>query len=1032
MKRFRCWDAATVQQTVFGDIGSLGLDADAVFLAAHSSVDVDHTKGVHYENAERELAVLRALQAGFAVEDANTLIAVTGPSGSGKSHLVRWVRAHLDADSDEYHLVYVPRELATLRELLGHVLDRMPGSESDVVREELDKAVGQRSAERLAEELLDRLRYVLGYELPDSREGADVETRKYLLGTRQADASSSRENGIADLLLAKPLREHFLRDGGAITRMIDSVTGQRRGGDEEVPEFSDADWPTRQPGILRSLERPLQQLFNFVGNESMAVDLLNEARNRAIAETLGMRQGVNLGEVFLTTRRRLRTEGRDLVLLFEDLAQFGLFDGELFDQLGVQPGDDLAPIRAVFAITDGKFYENVPPTVQTRLSDRFEVGAMVVEGADGATEDATSFVARYLNIARVGRSRLIEAWERADRESREGGEWVPNACLDRGDGRECEHREDCWPAFGTTGDTGLYPYNRTAITRALRKKGDRLTARTLVDELVHGFLIEADPSIEHGRFPPESAKDRFDFGVGVDRATVLDGYEGPEAERDRLHRARVIWADGHVEPSGVAVAFDLPTPEGRGMERRLTGDEGGSNAVPPAPAPTPLRSPSQGEPLRPLFAWENGEGLSETETTWYRDRLHRLALANVDLGGLLVDPGSGPAGVLLTQLLAPNSFRIIGAWGQGAGENRLSFEVPQDGSGVLLLAALRWYWDHGHWDSSADDRQWDFPLDVFAAQVALDELLARVADAVEGAVAATLMAGAVDPAGASTALRAVARMVQGTAPPAVDKILDWSLGTTPPLAHTPSADWASPSQVARAALETLTSEWVEAFATARQGDGAPIVVDGARLVPAVEAALADPVASLDACTSLAPTAAVLVEHAEQLRDALADSAQREADGLLEVVARISGLLGGDDFTTAVRDAETAGERAAAISTFRPQSEFRAFRTACERLREVSDSDVALWQSAAKRLTSDGRLDLRYLLDTERWAHAARSVASDLDLVTRCLQETKNEIDRRTGTEIGVGPSEVATEIADKLKAAVAAGRSVLDAWNGVS
>ena len=1032
MRRFRCWDAATVQHTVFADIASLGLDADAVFLAAHSSVDVDHTKGVRYEGAERELAVLRALQAGLGVHDANTLIAVTGPSGSGKSHLVRWVRAHLDAGSDAYHLVYVPRELATLRELLGHVLDRMPGSESDAVREELDKAVGQKSPERLAEELLDRLRYVLGYELPESREGTDVETRRYLLGTRQGDASSSRTNGIADLLLAKPIREHLLRNDGAITRMIDSVTGQRRGGDEEVPEFGAADWPTRQPGILRSLERPLQQLLNFIGNEPMAVDLLNEARNRAIAETLGMRQGVNLGEVFLTTRKRLRAEGRDLVLLFEDLAQFGLFDGELFDQLGVQPGEDLAPIRAVFAITDGKFHETVPPTVQTRLSDRFEVGAMLVEGDGGATDETTSFIARYLNIARVGRSRLIEAWAMADGESRESGDWIPNACLDRGDGRECEHREECWPAFGTTDDTGLYPYNRTAIARALRKKGDRLTARTLVDELVHGFLVEADPMIEHGRFPPESVKERFDFGVGVDRATVLDGYEGPETERDRLHRARVIWANGHVEPPGVAVAFDLPTRTGRGTELTVSSDEPETSSAPPEPVPAVPRAHLRGEPLRPLFAWENGEGLSETETSWYRDRLHRLALANVDLGDLLVDPGSGPAGALLTQLLAPNSFRIVGAWGQGTGERRLSFEVPKDGSGVLLLAAVRWYWDHGHWDSSADDRQWDFPLDLFAAHQELDEFLGQVADAVEGAVAATLTAGAVDPAAASAALRAVALLVQGVAAPAVDEMLEWALGETHPLAHTPSADWASPSQAAQAALTAVTSEWVAAFATARQGDGAPIVVDAARLVPAVEASLADPVASLDACASLAPTAAVLVEHAERLRDALADSAEREAEGILEVVARISDLLGDDDFTATVQNAVTAGERAAAISTFRPQSEFPSFRTACERLRGVSASDVALWQSAAQVLTFDGRLDLRSLLDTERWAHASRTVASDLDLVTRCLQETKNELDRRTGTEIGVGPSEVATEIADKLKAAVAAGRSVLAAWDGVS
>jgi hypothetical protein len=303
---------------------------------------------------------------------------------------------------------------------------------------------------------------------------------------------------------------------------------------------------------------------------------------------------------------------------------------------------------------------------------------------------------------------------------------------------------------------------------------------------------------------------------------------------------------------------------------------------------------------------------------------------------------------------------------------------------------------------------------------------------VEGAVAATLMVGALDPAGASAALRGVARLVQGTVPPAVDEMLDWSLGATAPVAHTPSGDWMAPAQAARDALAAVTSEWVAAFATARQGDGAPIVVDASRLSPAVEAALEDPIAALDACASLPPTAAVLLEHAERLRDSLANSADREAEGLLEVVAKISDLRGGDDYTTTVQSAETAGEQAAAISTFRPQSEFRAFRTACERLRDVRASDVALWQSEAKGLTSDGQLNMRTLLGAERWAHAARTVASDLDLVTQCLQETKNEIDRRTGTEIGVRPSEVATEIAGKLKATISTARSVLDDWSGAS
>ena len=95
----------------------------------------------------------------------------------------------MPADADSYHLIYVPKALETLRQLLGHILDRMPGRESEAVKAELDKAVAQKGAEQLAEELLDRLRSVLAYELPDSSQAQDEEMRRFLLGSRtSADA----------------------------------------------------------------------------------------------------------------------------------------------------------------------------------------------------------------------------------------------------------------------------------------------------------------------------------------------------------------------------------------------------------------------------------------------------------------------------------------------------------------------------------------------------------------------------------------------------------------------------------------------------------------------------------------------------------------------------------------------------------------------------------------------------------------------------------------------------------------------------
>ena len=110
---FRCWTASRVQESVFGDIAQLGLDADAVFLAAHTSLEIRHTKGVHVETETPEQEVLYSLTASFGLPSKNTVIAVTGASGSGKSHLVRWLRANLSDTDARYHLIYVPRELAT-------------------------------------------------------------------------------------------------------------------------------------------------------------------------------------------------------------------------------------------------------------------------------------------------------------------------------------------------------------------------------------------------------------------------------------------------------------------------------------------------------------------------------------------------------------------------------------------------------------------------------------------------------------------------------------------------------------------------------------------------------------------------------------------------------------------------------------------------------------------------------------------------------------------------------------------------------
>jgi hypothetical protein len=168
-RRFRCWRTPEVQQTIFGDIGSLSTEDDALFLAAHATIPVERTKGAGAQLGG-EAEILNALRREIGVVTGrNTLIAVTGGVGTGKSHAVRWVRAHLGDDPKRYRTIYVPRDLSTLRSLLGRILEGLPGPAARRAERQLDDAIGGKSDSQLRDELIDNLRQVLAFELPDER-----------------------------------------------------------------------------------------------------------------------------------------------------------------------------------------------------------------------------------------------------------------------------------------------------------------------------------------------------------------------------------------------------------------------------------------------------------------------------------------------------------------------------------------------------------------------------------------------------------------------------------------------------------------------------------------------------------------------------------------------------------------------------------------------------------------------------------------------------------------------------------------------
>ena len=185
MEKFRCWSAEEVAGTVFSDIGGLASDADAIFLAAHTPVELARKKGREHDlPLAGEAQVLKSLLDPIGDAQRNTLIAVTGESGSGKSHVVRWVNAHVNRDDDRYRVLYVPRAIQTLRALLHRIVSDLPGVEGTDLLDRVDAAIGKSSPGELKDRLVNEMRIALNWTI-QPRAAVDGET---------ADEAQARED----------------------------------------------------------------------------------------------------------------------------------------------------------------------------------------------------------------------------------------------------------------------------------------------------------------------------------------------------------------------------------------------------------------------------------------------------------------------------------------------------------------------------------------------------------------------------------------------------------------------------------------------------------------------------------------------------------------------------------------------------------------------------------------------------------------------------------------------------------------------
>ena len=562
LPRKACWSADDARAVLRTEALE---GAESLFLATHFPISDFEVAGVRAGEVESrdENGLLDALS---SPDVRHAFCVVEGEPGSGKSHLIRWLRVRWPAEDDE--VLLIQRLDGSLERTLRQLQFALPDHEG--LFEGFAARAHDLTAQGQANEFFSNLVLAL---------------KQGHLAIPPVHQQWCEEFDLHRLLHPAEVRDNWT----APHRIVELLSGRKGESerDQDLARFN-LDDIVELEQILRPLKSPSFRATRFArelqhesegirllsqdektgparqdllqkrfGISSRLVEALNARRNSAVQNVLGI-STEGLKAMFERLRRALVP--RRLILLLEDITAWEGVDNQLIDVLVTnvdsRESGDLCPMVSVVGLTpayfnDGQFQANYRQRVSHHVRlGHADFGGGFQEVSSLKTEEAqVRFAASYLRAARAGPARL-ESWSG-------GPDPVPNIC------DTCRYREHCHAAFGHEDGVGLFPFNRRAITQLFEALSDptyRSTFRTPRGMLqgVLGPTLNTPATIEGGEYPnaaivsnwiPEEAQRIASFTADVIQTHLED-----QDERERLKRLIRFW--GRDEDEALVTSMD--------------------------------------------------------------------------------------------------------------------------------------------------------------------------------------------------------------------------------------------------------------------------------------------------------------------------------------------------------------------------------------------------------------------------------------------------------------------------------------------
>ncbi len=587
LKNFSCWSQEDVFKVINPDADGL---PDHVFAAVHtdSPIALLTPPGV-----QPTVETSQDFLGKFLERNDHVLVPFVGESGTGKSHLIRWLKVCIPP-TEGREVIFVPKAQTNLRDILRQLASRLPKKERIEFEKEL-RGTGDALEEEIPQRtaVLNELHTALQNDKGDSH-SVNSEMESYLL------------KGLIAIFNDHHLRSsHFLKNNHFAAEMASHIFSRPKEykPTESRREFTRNDLPlsvidARDSG--KAARDFLQDLLGLREYQPIAAEIVNRHVDHVISKCLNV-TGDRLIELMLSIRRRLKEEGKELVLLIEDFARLQGFDHALLQSL-IEQREDLCVLRTAFACTTG-FYEKVADTVRTRLSFVVDMNEAVSNGTFTGP-DLISLTAKYLNALRWGESKLKKFYSELD--ASDELFYIANRCTN------CQEREFCHTVFGEVDGVGLYPFTRNAINCMVNRIDDDTLKHfpRAFQKAILQPVVKLGKLIEQGEFPNDSL---FSTLGGTQSLSLRERQRLQAADSKHWRRREVLLLLWHGTESAINLPENIQLAFGLEKLAHLpTPDD--VPTPPPGPENLPPDEPYHNPKIAELERWSKGECKLSQET----------------------------------------------------------------------------------------------------------------------------------------------------------------------------------------------------------------------------------------------------------------------------------------------------------------------------------------------------------------------------------------------------------------------------------